>query len=69
MKQECLQPVAKISPTVLQNINVGILAVWQFDLQVVSTIGAPRTKTSESAKLPPTMLAVDNLPELGRWGR
>lgn len=38
------------------------LAVWQFDLQVVPTTGAPRTKTSESAKLPLTTLAVDNRP-------
>lgn len=61
MKQGCVQPAAKISPIFLRNINVGRLAVWQSDLQVVST-GAPRTKTSEYAKLPPTTLAVDNLP-------
>lgn len=61
MKQGCVQLAAKISLIFLRNINVGRLAVWQFDLQVVST-GAPRTKTSEYAKLPPTTLAVDNLP-------
>jgi hypothetical protein len=49
---ECLQPVAKISPTLLQQLTVGSLVVWQFDLQVVSTAAAQALHALKRASVP-----------------
>ena len=54
---ECLQPVAKISPTLLQQLTVGSLVVWQFDL-LVSTAAAQALHALKRASAPDR-----------RWGR